>query len=144
MFFIRRKYNDRVNSIYEGIIDEARNPILYNKFNVPDTPAGRFQMIALHAIPVMIMFAERGEVKNSQLLFDKIFKDIELSFREIGVGDLSVPKKMKAYMQDFNGLLHAHTQVNADHVAITGQNVFDDSKAVNKPFASYILSLFAK
>lgn len=142
MGLLFKRRDDSVKNIYDSIIRDARNEKLYDDFNVPDTPAGRFQMIALHAIPLMSRFADQQEHEKTQILFDMIFKDIELSFREIGVGDLGVPKKMKAYMNDFNGMLQAHMQVNADHVKITAVNVFDDEKQMNQQFADYIVNLF--
>jgi cytochrome b pre-mRNA-processing protein 3 len=140
LLFKRRDHS--IENIYKVIIRNARDEQLYNDFNVPDTPAGRFQMIALHAIPVMIGFADQQDHEKTQILFDMIFKDIELSFREIGVGDLGVPKKMKAYMNDFNGLFQAHIQKDADHVKITAANVFDDENQMNEQFAAYIVNLF--
>jgi cytochrome b pre-mRNA-processing protein 3 len=128
---------------YEDIVAQARNPHLYTDYNVPDTPQGRFQMIALHAAPVMIAAIKNGRTSDSQILFDLIFKDIEQSFREIGVGDLAVPKKMKRYMQDFNGLLRAHEVATANHAAITGRSVFGDETAITPDFKTYIERLYA-
>jgi cytochrome b pre-mRNA-processing protein 3 len=144
MGFLFKRQDKKIANTYESIIDDARAVKLYDTFNVPDTPAGRFQMITLHAMPIMIGFADNNEHEKTQILFDMIFRDIELSFREIGVGDLGVPKKMKAYMNDFNGLLHAHREKNADHIAITGKNVFNDGQGVNKDFAQYIEALFLR
>ena len=94
--------------IIKQVIDAARAPVLYTDYEVPDTPAGRFQMITLHAVPYMLAYGRANDGRATQALFDMIFRDIELSFREIGVGDLAVPKKMKAFMKDFNGILQAH------------------------------------
>ena len=142
MFLLKRKKNDEQRAVYESIITNARNPILYTEYTVPDNPAGRFQMIVLHAMPVMLGYMKTNNSTAVQNLFDMIFADIELSFREIGVGDLSVPKKMKAYMKDFNGVLHAHAAAGADHVAITQKNVFGDDAQMNEQFADYIRLLF--
>ncbi len=144
MFSLSKRKSHEIRAIYENIIDQARQQKLYKDFGVPDKPIGRFQMIVLHASPVFIEWGKSGEHKKSQMLFDMIFKDIEYSFREIGVGDLSVPKKMKAYMKDFNGLIHAHNAANADHVDITRRNVFGEDGKITKPFANYIEELFQK
>ena len=127
MFSMFKRKNDKATEEYEAVIAQSRNPVLYNDYNVPDNPHGRFQMIALHASPYFIKHGKAGEGKESQYLFDLIFKDIELSFREIGVGDLGVPKKMKRYMQDFNGIIQGHAAANADHVDITRRNVFGEN-----------------
>jgi len=96
-------------------------------------------MIALHAIPHILSL----DPKQSQALFDTIFQDIEYSFREIGVGDLAVPKKMKRYMKDFNGMVQAHAASKADHADITRRNVFGDDAKINAKFKTYIKGLFA-
>jgi len=128
MFSLFKSKNDEVEQIYNAIIDQSRQSVLYTGYGVPDTPQGRFQMIALHAIPSM--------------LIDRIFKDIELSFREIGVGDLSVPKKMKRYMKDFNGMIQAHSAANADHADIVRRNVFGEDGKMPTKFKKYIEGLF--
>jgi cytochrome b pre-mRNA-processing protein 3 len=138
----KRKKTDKVKAQYTAIIDAARNPMLYTDYNVPDDPAGRFQMITLHASPILMAYQADNDGASIQALFDMIFADIELSFREIGVGDLGVPKKMKAYMKDFNGVLQAHAQPNADHIGITQRNVFGETDTVNAGFAKYIKGVF--
>ena len=40
-----------------------------------------------------------------QSIYDYIFKQIELSIREIGYGDMSINKKMKTYINTFHSLL---------------------------------------
>jgi len=142
MFSLFKRKSDEVNDIYINIIEQSRNPILYTDYNVPDKPIGRFQMLTLHAAPFFIDLINKGYSKTSQTLFDKIFSDIELSFREIGVGDLGVPKKMKRYMKDFNGIIHAHAAANADHAEITRRNVFGDEGVMDGNFKLYIEGLF--
>lgn len=144
MFSLFKQKDDTLNEVYDAIIDESRNPQLYCEYGVPDKPIGRFQMIALHSAPVIINFTRQGNTTKAQILFDKIFADIELSFREIGVGDLGVPKKMQRYMKDFNGIIQAHSADDADHVDITRRNVFGDDGEISQDFANYIKRLFKK
>lgn len=138
----KRKNNDGIQSLYGDVVKRARDARLYRDFGVADTPIGRFQMIALHAAPEINAMIAAGQGRNAQKLFDMIFNDIELSFREIGVGDLAVPKKMKKWMKDFNGITQAHAAANADHVEITQRNVFGDDGAVSPEFQDYIRGLF--
>lgn len=142
MFSLFKRKDGEIHVIYNNIITASRNPVLYQDYNVPDKPIGRFQMIAVHAAPAFIDFAAKGESQKSQILFDIIFQDIEYSFREIGVGDLGVPKKMKRYMKDFNGIIQAHAAANADHADITRRNVFGDDGELNSAFKKYIKGLF--
>ena len=70
---------------------------------MPDTVDGRFEMIALHCFILMRRLQAAGDKKLSQALFDRFFKTMDRSLREMGVGDLGVPKHMKRMMQGFNG-----------------------------------------
>jgi cytochrome b pre-mRNA-processing protein 3 len=142
MFSLLKRKNTDIDDLYATIMDDARSPRLYTEFDVPDKPIGRFQMVALHAIPSFLVFARAEEPQKSQILFDRIFQDIEYSFREIGVGDLAVPKKMKRYMKDMNGMIQAHMADDANHVDIVRRNVFGDDGNMNGSFKKYIEELF--
>lgn len=138
----RRSNKKEVGALYNDILAAARKPVLYDDYGVPDTPIGRFQMIALHSAPHIIRLGRDNEGRNAQMLFDMIFRDVEFSFREIGVGDLAVPKRMKKWMKDFNGVVQAHAAANADHVEITRRNVFGDDARLSTSFQTYINKLF--
>jgi cytochrome b pre-mRNA-processing protein 3 len=138
MFSLFKKRDTEIETLYGDLLDQSRDPKLYTDYDVPDTPHGRFQMIALHVIPHILKMDE----KQSQALFDTIFQDIEYSFREIGVGDLAVPKKMKRYMKDFNGMIQAHAAANADHADIARRNIHGDDGVMNAKLKTYINGLF--
>ena len=138
MFSLFKKHDTEIETLYGDLLDQSRTPKLYTDYDVPDTPHGRFQMVALHAIPYILKL----EPKQSQALYDTIFQDIEYSFREIGVGDLAVPKKMKRYMKDFNGMIQAHAAANANHADIARRNIFGDDGKINAKFKTYIKGLF--
>ncbi len=142
MFSLFKRKNNQIADLYQQILEQSRNPILYTDYYVPDKPIGRFQMLTLHAAPYFLDYAEKNETHKSQILFDIIFQDIEYAFREIGVGDLGVPKKMKRYMKDFNGIIQAHAAANADHADITRRNVFGDDGEMSSAFKTYIKGLF--
>ena len=144
MFSLFKRDDDDIKEIYDEILNISREPKLYTDYGVPDTPQGRFQMIALHCAPYMIMWTKNHEAQKTQRLFDMIFQDIEYSFREIGVGDLAVPKKMKSYMKNFNGIIQSHSVANADHADITRRNLFDTDVKIKPLFKAYIINLFNK
>ena len=80
------------STLYGAIVAQARNPIFYEELGVPDTVSGRFEMVVLHVVLVL----ERLEDKAmGQRIFDLYCKDMDQSLREMGVGDLGVPKRMK-------------------------------------------------
>lgn len=97
-------------ALYNQIVAQARQPVFYSQLAVPDSLDGRFDMIVLHAILVMRRLGQIGEEgrKLSQSLFDLLFADMDSSLREIGVGDLSVGKKVKAMGQAFYGRAEAY------------------------------------
>jgi len=83
--------------LYHAVVKQARRPIWYRDLGVPDTPEGRFEMIALHAALVLRRLRREGMAGHAlgQLLFDAMFVDLDGSLRELGVSDLSVGKYVK-------------------------------------------------
>jgi cytochrome b pre-mRNA-processing protein 3 len=91
-----------VRAAYGAIVEQARKPVFYGAVGVPDTPMGRFAMVSLHAFLAMDRLGrEPGARKFSQDLFDLMFADMDRNMRELGVGDLSVGKKVKGLAQNF-------------------------------------------
>lgn len=101
---------DEAVAIYRDIVAQARIPVFYSACGVPDTLDGRFDMIVLHAYLTMRRLTAAGEAGQtlSQALFDLMFADMDSSLREIGVGDLSVGKKVKVMAQAFYGRAEAY------------------------------------
>lgn len=98
-----------VYAVYSAIVAQSRQPIFYAQWGVPDTVTGRFDMISLHmALLFRRLRAETGKQKEfSQAVFDLFFKDMDRSLREMGVGDLGVPKRIQKMGNIFFGLLAA-------------------------------------
>ncbi|MCT4656762.1 MAG: ubiquinol-cytochrome C chaperone [Cohaesibacter sp.] len=99
-----------VDDLYGQIVAQARQPVFYTDYAIPDDINGRFEMILLHVY--MLAHRLRGEGEQAQELgqqvFDRFFKDMDHSLREIGIGDLSVPKKIKKMAQAFYGRVEAY------------------------------------
>ena len=95
--FRRTPRSTNIASLYGTIVAQARTPIFYQVYGVPDTVNGRFEMIALHA--VLFLRRLEGEADHlrrlGQAVFDVFCRDMDASMREMGVGDLTVPKKMR-------------------------------------------------
>ncbi len=51
------------------------------------------------------VFKKNNKKKIIQDIFDYNFKQLELSIREIGYGDMSINKKMKTYINTFYSIL---------------------------------------
>lgn len=98
----------RACRLYGAVVEQARRPEFYARLGVPDTPEGRFSLVALHAFLVMERLAhDPAGGGPAQALFDAMFADIDRNLREMGVGDLSVGKKVKRLAQHFYGMADA-------------------------------------
>ncbi|MBW9112909.1 ubiquinol-cytochrome C chaperone [Rhizobium cauense] len=101
-----------VDRQYETLTSAARMPELYERLNVPDTVMGRFEMLSA----VMILFFRRTRTSETsgqeiaQEIVDAFFQDIDYSIRELGIGDNSVPKRMKKLAGMFYGRLEAYSK----------------------------------
>ncbi len=108
----RRERRDRARALYFAAATQARQPAFYQEMGVPDTMDGRFEMTALHIFLLMNALKQdkdpRGE-KMAQALFDRLFKVTDQAIREMGIGDLSVPRHMKRMMTAFNGRAYGYT-----------------------------------
>lgn len=91
--------------VYHSTVVRAREPIFYNNFGVPDSLDGRFDMISVHVFLILhrLKGGSRAAQRLAQDIFDVMFSDMDRSLREIGVGDLSVGRKVKAMAKALNG-----------------------------------------
>ena len=115
---------------YEAIVAAARHPAFYAQWGVADTLDGRFDMVALHTY--LILDRLKGvEPEFRQELVDEFFRDMDRSLRELGVGDVSVGKKVRKMAEVFYGRVGAYdAALRAEEgdvlVAAIGRNVFPD------------------
>jgi cytochrome b pre-mRNA-processing protein 3 len=91
------------------IVTQAREPLFYRALGVPDTVNGRFDLLLLHLWLVLrrLKSAAAG-ASLSQALFDHFCNDMDDNLREMGVGDLTVPKRMQAFGEAFYGRTAAY------------------------------------
>src|SRR5215469_816289 len=112
------------SKLYQKLVETARNPWFYQDGGVADSLDGRFDMIALHAWLVMDRLSAQGKPGQdlAQRLFDFMFRDLDRSLREMGVGDIGVPKRIKAMIQAFYGRAKAYS--NDDLEAALARNLY--------------------
>ena len=99
-----RRQNDteRAGSqLYAAAVAAGRDPFWYATLGVPDTLDGRFDLIAVHAF--LLVRRVQSEPALAQAVFDAMFADMDSNLREIGVGDLSVGKRVRAMWEAFHG-----------------------------------------
>ena len=92
-------------NIYNNLIKLTRNKNLYLNLEKDDTFHERLIFLFLHFALFLKHYKSTISAKYLQELFDFIIKQIELSIREIGYGDVSVNKKMKDYVNLFYSIL---------------------------------------
>ena len=90
--------NNNFLNIYNNLIKLTRNKILYLNISNNESFSDSLIMFFLHFAFFLKLFKKQTSKKNLQGLYDFIFKQIELSIREIGYGDTSINKKMKEYV----------------------------------------------
>jgi cytochrome b pre-mRNA-processing protein 3 len=98
-----------IEAIYGMIVTQAREPLFYRDLGVPDTVNGRFDLLVLHLWMVLRRLKSiEGGIGLSQALFDRFCDDMDGNLREMGVGDLTVPKRMQAFGEAFYGRAAAY------------------------------------
>lgn len=109
--FWRNRQNPNIAALYGVIVAQARLPVFYQQYVVPDTVDARLDMIVLHLVLVLRRLSQaNGGVLPplGQELFDHFCRDMDDNFREMGVGDFSVPKKMRKVGEAFYGRANAY------------------------------------
>lgn len=140
MFFKNKNKNivELSNQIYKLIIKQARIKLFYTKLNIPDTIDGRFELIVLHFF--FIDNALNKEVEYYDKIYQEIleimYKDFDMSLREIGVGDLSVGKKIYHMTEAFSGRIVAYRAASKKNktevIKSLKKNVYGTTKNINK------------
>ncbi|MDQ2705668.1 MAG: ubiquinol-cytochrome C chaperone [Pseudomonadota bacterium] len=110
--FGRERHANRAitEALYASIVAAARQPPFYSHWSVPDTALGRFEMLSLH----MFIFQHRMHKEAgaswdiAQILIDDFFADVDHSLRELGIGDMGIPKRMKKLAKMYYGRTAAY------------------------------------
>lgn len=142
-----RKQEELADQLYQQLVNQARLPVFYTDYAIPDTINGRFEMLLLHSYMLFHRLRKEDEEATDlgQAVFDRFFKDMDHSLREIGIGDLSVPKKIKKMAQAFYGRVDAYDkakeQGDDDVLNALARNFFpeeEDMPAQIKDLADYM------
>ncbi len=120
--FRRHRQDHTIQALYGAIVAQARSVAFYARYGVPDTVEGRFEVIVLHLVLVMTRLGgdqapgRGGGPQNEigQQLFDVFCRDLDDNLREMGVGDMAVPRRMRAFGEAFYGRKAAYTAALGD------------------------------
>ena len=106
----RRSIREAAALAYGRVVEQARQPVFFAGYGVPDTLDGRFELICLHAFLYLYRLkADRPQsAALSQAFFDAMFADLDRALREMGTGDLSVGKHVKRMARGFYGRIRSY------------------------------------
>ena len=90
--------NNNFLNIYNNLIKLTRNKYIFENISNKETFSDRLTIFFFHFAFFLKIYKKQTSKKDLQNLYDFIFKQIELSIREIGYGDATVNKKMKLYV----------------------------------------------
>ena len=132
--------------LYEAAIGQARQVAFYADLGAPDTVEGRFELYTLHVVLVLHRLKGQGPLagETAQGLFDTYVQALDDALREMGVGDLSVGKKMRKLGEAFYGRAKAYQAAleAGDRAALTaliGRTIYaGDSAGAADQLAGYV------
>jgi len=90
--------NNNFLNVYNNLIKLTRNKYIFENISNKETFSDRLTIFFFHFAFFLKVYKNQTSKKDLQNLYDFVFKQIELSIREIGYGDSSVNKKMKLYV----------------------------------------------
>ncbi len=136
-------------ALYAATVAQARSPALYAELGAPDTPEGRFEIYSLHVYLVLERLKDQGEfaAETAQVLFDTYLSGLDDALRELGVGDLSVGKRMRKLGEAFYGRIQSYEAALAALPdtglleALLGRTVYAGVEAPGVPaLAAYVVA----
>jgi cytochrome b pre-mRNA-processing protein 3 len=109
---LRRKPHERQGfELYGQAVRAARHPDFFASYQVPDTLDGRFDLVGLQVSLLIRRLHRDADPRGAalaQAVFDAMFADMDFNLREMGVGDMSIARRMKAMWEAFHGRAQAY------------------------------------
>jgi cytochrome b pre-mRNA-processing protein 3 len=143
-----RRKEKVAGKLYGAIVAQARLPLFYQEFGVPDTLEGRYLVLSLNLFVVLHRLKREGgeDAVLSQEIADRFKEDMETVLREVGVSDLSIPKKMRGLAASSAALLQAYEKALAKGEGMLAETIADalpiegeEAKAAGTHLAHYLM-----
>ena len=134
--------NNNYINIYNNLVKLTRNKDLYKNFINQDTFSDRLIFFLLHFAFFLKIYKENNNKKLLQDIYDYIFRQVELSIREIGYGDQSINKKMKDYLNLFYAMIDKIH--NWDNLTVESKTNIFEVFLDNSKNAEYLVDYFEK
>lgn len=140
------------DALYEQAVRQARDPAFYAHQGVPDRIDARFELYTLHVLLLVLRLRDEGGAgtEAAQGLFDTYVSALDHALRELGVGDISVGKKMRKLGEALYGRMAAYEPpLRAGDSAALAQalarNVFEsDEASMGRGLADYAVASRAR
>lgn len=108
--FRRARADTDAERLLAAVVQVSRQPNFFGEGRAPDTLEGRLELMTLHAaLALRRLQAEPGLAPLAQAFADQLFRHFDAGLREAGVGDLTVPKRMRKIASAFYGRLQAYS-----------------------------------
>ena len=139
--------NKEYFNIYNNLIKLTRNKNLYLNLKNNDTFSDRLIILLFHFGFFLKYYKKDVSKQKAQDLFDFFIRQIELSIREIGYGDVSVNKKMKDYVNLFFSILEKIEKWDISNISEKKQtlsdlmNIKDDNDLIVQYFNKFSVFL---
>tara|TARA_B100000214_G_C23629860_1_gene473491 strand:- start:35 stop:508 length:474 start_codon:yes stop_codon:yes gene_type:complete len=117
-------------SIYNNLIHLTRNKLLFSKIGDSETFSYRLILFLIHFAFFLKIFKQTNNKNILQEIYDFNFKQVEISIREIGYGDVSINKKMKDYLNFFHDVVskvNNWDNMNINEKSQFFQNIINDN-----------------
>jgi cytochrome b pre-mRNA-processing protein 3 len=116
--WFRRKAEESrtAKDLYGASVTQARQPAFFALQGVSDTPEGRAGMIMVHLFLVLDRLSGLGAPGESlaRVLTETFVTDMDDCLREMGVGDLAVPKRVKRAAAELHARCLAYRRAMKD------------------------------
>lgn len=103
----KKALNDVGHKLFTSVIDQSRLASFYSELAVEDNLDGRFDLMSLHMAMILQKLDQNEQntdaAKLKRIVQETMFDNLDLTLREIGVGDLGVGKKIKVMAEAFYG-----------------------------------------
>jgi cytochrome b pre-mRNA-processing protein 3 len=92
-------------ALYTTAVRAARAPEWFAELGVADTLDGRFDLVGLFVALVIhrLRTLPPPGAALAQAVFDAMFADMDFCLREMGVGDMSIARRVKQMWEAFHG-----------------------------------------
>jgi len=112
----RRPLERQALDLYALAVEQARQPAFYTDLAVQDRIDARFEIYTLHVLMLFVRFRKEGDrgAELAQKLFDHYVSALDNVLRELGVGDVSVGKKMRKLGEALYGRMSTYEKALSD------------------------------